>query len=109
MHDPKVFEDPMEFKPERYLKDGKLNSDLLDPMDVAFGYGRRFVACFTRDYSHSKLKRCRICPGLHLSNAGLTMMTASMLAFIDIKQAIGADGKPVRLKYELVSDSSLFV
>jgi Cytochrome P450 len=43
MHDPKVFEDPMEFKPERYLKDGKLNTDLLDPMDVAFGYGRRFV------------------------------------------------------------------
>ncbi|KAH6906083.1 cytochrome P450 [Coprinopsis sp. MPI-PUGE-AT-0042] len=91
LHDPNVFEDPMEFKPERYLKDGKLNTDLLDPMNVAFGYGRR------------------ICPGLHLSNAGLTMMVASMLAFFDIKQAIGADGKPVPLKYGLESDSSLIV
>ncbi|KAH6906116.1 O-methylsterigmatocystin oxidoreductase [Coprinopsis sp. MPI-PUGE-AT-0042] len=81
LHDPNVFEEPMEFKPERYLKDGKLNTDLLDPMNVAFGYGRR------------------ICPGLHLSNAGLTMMAASMLA----------TGKPVPLKYRLESDSSLIV
>ncbi|KAH6906085.1 cytochrome P450 [Coprinopsis sp. MPI-PUGE-AT-0042] len=91
MHDPNVFEDPMEFKPERYFKDGKLNKDLLDPMDVAFGYGRR------------------ICPGLHLSNAGLAMMVASMLAFFDVKQVIGPDGKPIPLKYEFESDSSLFV
>jgi hypothetical protein len=43
MHDANTFDDPFAFKPERYFKDGKLNTDLLDPMDVAFGYGRRFV------------------------------------------------------------------
>jgi hypothetical protein len=37
------------------------------------------------------------------------MMVASMLAFFDIKKAIGTDGKPVPLKYELESDSSMFV
>ena len=33
----------MEYQPERYLKDGKLNPDVMDPDSVAFGYGRRWV------------------------------------------------------------------
>lgn len=45
MHDPVVFEKqkPMEFNPDRYLKGGKINPELLDPMDVAFGYGRSYI------------------------------------------------------------------
>jgi Cytochrome P450 len=43
LHDPKSFNNPMEYQPERYLKDGKLNSDVIDPDTVAFGYGRRSV------------------------------------------------------------------
>ena len=41
MHDPEVFEKPMEFMPERYMKDGKLDSGVRDPESAAFGYGRR--------------------------------------------------------------------
>jgi cytochrome P450 len=41
LHDPKVFKNPMEYQPERYLKDGKLNPDVMDRDSVAFGYGRR--------------------------------------------------------------------
>jgi hypothetical protein len=33
----------MEYHPERYLKDGKLNPDMMDRNSVAFGYGRRLV------------------------------------------------------------------
>ena len=36
----------MEYQPERYLKDGKLNPDVIDPASVAFGYGRRSVIQF---------------------------------------------------------------
>ena len=43
MHDPEVFNDPEEFHPERYLKDGKLNPDVRDPDCAAFGFGRRSV------------------------------------------------------------------
>ena len=43
MHDPEVFNDPMEFQPERYLKDGKLNPDMRDPDSAVFGFGRRSV------------------------------------------------------------------
>jgi hypothetical protein len=43
LHDPKLFNNPMEYRPERYLKDGKLNPDVMDPDSVAFGFGRRSV------------------------------------------------------------------
>ena len=43
MHDPKLFDNPMKYDPERYLKDGKLNPDVMDPGSVAFGFGRRSV------------------------------------------------------------------
>ena len=43
LNDPKAFNDPQEFQPERYLKDGKLNPDVRDPECAAFGFGRRFV------------------------------------------------------------------
>ena len=52
LHDPKSFNNPMEFQPERYLKDGKLNPDVIDPAVVAFGYGRRSVIDPT--YFHDK-------------------------------------------------------
>ena len=43
LHDPKVFDNPTEYQPERYLKDGKLNPDVRDPLCVTFGFGRRSV------------------------------------------------------------------
>lgn len=65
LHDPSVFDSPMEFRPERYLKDGQLDPAVLDPEAAAFGYGRR------------------ICPGRHFSNAALSAMVASLLAVYD--------------------------
>lgn len=41
LHDPEVFENPMELNPERYIKGGKFDDDLPNPLDFAFGYGRR--------------------------------------------------------------------
>ena len=43
MNDPEFFDDPQEFQPERYLKDGKLNPDMRDPDCAVFGFGRRSV------------------------------------------------------------------
>jgi cytochrome P450 len=41
MHDPDMFEQPFDFVPERYLKDGKITELVPDPEVAAFGFGRR--------------------------------------------------------------------
>ncbi|KAH6916318.1 O-methylsterigmatocystin oxidoreductase [Coprinopsis sp. MPI-PUGE-AT-0042] len=85
LHDPEVFENPMEFNPERYLKDGKINPDVLDPEDVAFGYGRR------------------ICPGRHMSNIAIPVIFASLLSCFDIKPATDENGQPIPVRYDVPS------
>jgi cytochrome P450 len=41
LQDPVAYPDPFKFKPERFLKDGKLDPQVQDPGDIAFGFGRR--------------------------------------------------------------------
>ena len=41
MHDPAVYEDPDEFRPERFIRDGKLDPSVQDPVSFIFGFGRR--------------------------------------------------------------------
>jgi cytochrome P450 len=41
LNDEQVYPEPREFKPERFLNNGKLDSSVKDPMDIAFGFGRR--------------------------------------------------------------------
>ena len=41
MHDPNVYEDPDEFHPDRFIRDGKLDPDVVDPATIVFGAGRR--------------------------------------------------------------------
>ena len=43
MHDPETFEDPDEFRPERFIRDGKIDTSICDPSAFIFGSGRRFV------------------------------------------------------------------
>ncbi|KAI0634619.1 cytochrome P450 [Trametes polyzona] len=80
LHDPERFPDPERFEPERFLKDGQLNPDVLDPADVAFGYGRR------------------ICPGRHFADASLFILTATVLHTLSISAPLDANGKPIKLK-----------
>lgn len=88
MHDPDVFDDPLEFKPERYLMRDpdtnqlKINPAVLDPENAAFGYGRR------------------ICPGRHLSTEALTLMVASLLTVFNVNAPKDASGRPTKVKLE---------
>ena len=43
LHDPVDYPSPEEFKPERFLKDGRLDPTIRSPLTIAFGFGRRWV------------------------------------------------------------------
>ncbi|KAI9058748.1 cytochrome P450 [Trametes sanguinea] len=77
LHDPEVYPEPDIFRPERFLRDGQLRSDVLDPARVAFGFGRR------------------ICPGRHFAEDLLFINVASVLHTFDILPALDNTGKPI--------------
>ncbi|KAI0767318.1 cytochrome P450 [Fomes fomentarius] len=82
MHDPEVYENPDEFRPERFLKDGRINSDMRDPAKYIFGFGRR------------------LCPGQHYGEVGLFITLASLIHVFDITPPLDEYGRPIRIVYD---------
>lgn len=68
-HNPEVYPDPMEFKPERHLETPGHKPEP-DPRKYIFGYGRR------------------ICPGRHVADNALFITIAQCLAVFDVRKAI---------------------
>ncbi|KAF9458367.1 cytochrome P450 [Collybia nuda] len=85
LHDPEVYHSPEEYKPERWLKDGKLDPDVQNPSVVAFGYGRR------------------VCPGRYLSDDSLYAMISLVLSVYNIKPPVDDRGKELHLEPAVTS------
>ncbi|RPD76141.1 cytochrome P450 [Lentinus tigrinus ALCF2SS1-7] len=79
MHDTQTYEKPEEFRPERFIRDGKLDASVLDPVKFVFGFGRR------------------ICPGRHFALASLFINVASLLHTFDITLPLDENGRPVKV------------
>ena len=101
MHDPKVFDNPMEFHPERYLKDGQLNPDMRDPDCATFGFGRRSVD--PTYFPPYMLINPSICPGRHLSGNSLYSIISCVLAVYNITPGVDDQGNSIKLKPEFTS------
>lgn len=84
LHDEQVYPDPEEFKPERFLKDGELNPDVLDPALVGqFGYGRR------------------ACPGKAMATNHVWITVVSILASMNITKAVDEHGSVIEPSGEM--------
>ncbi|EJF64334.1 cytochrome P450 [Dichomitus squalens LYAD-421 SS1] len=97
--DPDEYSDPLSFKPERFLdRVGESKFPERDPIDFAFGFGRRQVQL------HSTYL---ICPGRHLADASLFITCASILHVYHIQPPIGEDGHRMKIEYEFSTESML--
>ncbi|EKM75591.1 hypothetical protein AGABI1DRAFT_79751 [Agaricus bisporus var. burnettii JB137-S8] len=80
LHDEDNFPQPELFKPERFLKEGKLNPDVLNPETTAtFGFGRR------------------ICPGAQTAISSLYLVMASILALFVVSPELDLEDKPIEV------------
>lgn len=84
LHDPDIYQEPERFNPERFLKPTgvrglsyELNTDIRDPTEVAFGFGRR------------------VCPGRHMAYDSLWLSMASLLAVFNIRKAKDSAGNDI--------------
>jgi cytochrome P450 len=74
LHDPINYPEPEQFVPERYLKQSPsgtwtYRSDVRDPRDFCFGWGRR------------------ICPGAHVAEQSLFATITTVLHTLNVKRA----------------------
>ncbi|KAJ8521861.1 hypothetical protein ONZ45_g1496 [Pleurotus djamor] len=84
MQDEKYFADPTLFNPDRFIKDGKIDTELTEVVQLAFGFGRR------------------ICPGRFMAMDSLRLWMASTLAVFNITPAKDRQGHYVYPDTELV-------
>ncbi|CAL1709840.1 unnamed protein product [Somion occarium] len=85
LHDPQHYPNPFSFNPERFLKNGRLDSDVLSPTVVCFGFGRR------------------ICPGQFFALDSLYIIVSSILQLFDISHKIDECGQQIAVDVRLTS------
>ncbi|KAF8656961.1 hypothetical protein AX16_002316 [Volvariella volvacea WC 439] len=76
-HNEDTYPEPHVFNPERFLKDGKPNSEVLNPEDIVFGFGRR------------------ICPGRYFASMTVWMTIACLVALFDISKPVDENGNTI--------------
>ena len=76
LHDPEMYPDPEDFKPERFLnEDGTVRDD--PTLALAFGVGKR------------------ICPGRHLVDPTLFIFASSVLSAFNVTHAKDENGNEI--------------
>jgi cytochrome P450 len=85
LHDPEVYPDPEEFKPERFLNpDGTVRDD--PTLSLVFGAGKR------------------ICPGRHLVDATIFIVASSVLSVFNVTKAKDENGHEIPVKDAVIVD-----
>ena len=101
MSDPEIYEDPEIFRPERFIRHGKLDTSVRDPAAFVFGFGRRHVPPMHTYLSSQRSRhgRARICPGRYFAEDALFISVACALHVFDIGPPLGDDGRPIKSEH----------
>jgi cytochrome P450 len=90
LHDPKLYPDLDEFKPERFInEDGTVRDD--PTLSLAFGIGRR------------------ICPGRHFVDAVIFIAAASVLSVFNVTKAKDENGLEIPVRVAPLDPLSMVV
>lgn len=90
LHNPEIYPDPEEFKPERFLNpDGTVRDD--PTLSLAFGTGKR------------------ICLGRHFVDATIFIVTSSVLSVFDVTKAKDENGDEIPVKTAVIVDRGIVI
>ncbi|KAL1950232.1 hypothetical protein VTO73DRAFT_5356 [Trametes versicolor] len=80
LHDPEVYDSPEEFRPERFIRNGRIHTTARDGSAFSFGYGRR------------------VCPGRYYADDLLYITVASALHVFQFEPPLDDRGQPVKIE-----------
>ena len=90
LHDPEMYPDPEDFKPERFLnEDGSVRDD--PTLSLVFGIGKR------------------ICAGRHFVDAINFIVTSSLLSVFNVTKAKDENGHEIPVKAAVTASSGIIV
>jgi cytochrome P450 len=90
LHDPEIYPDPEEFKPERFLnEDGSVRDD--PTLTLVFGIAKR------------------ICPGRHLVDATIFIVASSVLSVFNVTKAKDENGHEIPVKLAVTKKQGFIV
>ncbi|TFK33959.1 cytochrome P450 [Crucibulum laeve] len=85
LHNETIYPDPFIFNPDRFMKNGKINISVRDPVHACFGFGRR------------------IRPGRYMAFSAVWIAIASLISVFDIEKVVDDDGNAIELTHEYIS------
>jgi cytochrome P450 len=90
LHDPEIYPEPEEFKPERFLnEDGTVRDD--PALSLAFGIGKR------------------ICPGRHFVDAEIFIVASTILSVFNVTKAKDENGDEIPVTGAVTVDRGIIV